>query len=233
MVRTHARVFPWSTRSPDRRAFAIVAALLRRERNVPGERIDGPCSMPHRLHDLGGCPTSDPTRPARTGNLATAVTPRQGCSLPATDCRFPWRLQHPHFELLARLASRVMRTPPLQHGDLRRQHAVESTRGRRVSRAGGCERRSQAVFLLLVRESVSHRLAASMHAASIALHGPLYPTAPDVAIVNAGFKFSEDSRTSTSRRAACEHNEEILGSLGSRATKRADPRSTTLLKSII
>jgi crotonobetainyl-CoA:carnitine CoA-transferase CaiB-like acyl-CoA transferase len=142
-------------------------------------------------------------------------------------------VQQPQFETLARLVGRAdwLADPRFANADLRRQHASEmhetlsalfATRPaaqweQQLSEAG--------IPCGMVRE-VSEAIALdglAERGIKLPLHVPSLPDLQDVAIVNAGFKFSEDSpHIDVAPPCLGEHNEEILASLGFDAAQRRE-----------
>jgi CoA:oxalate CoA-transferase len=209
-------------------AFAIVAALLRRERTGAGEHIDV------AMFDAAIAFMTSAVVPylvtgktlERTGNVGYSGQPTSAVFTAADDRQISLGVvQQPQFEALARELRREhwLCDPRFKTPDLRRQNSqdlraelakVFATRPaaeweQQLSDAGipcGMVRDvSEAVNLGGLEE---RRL-------KIPLRVPGLPVAEDVAIVSAGFKFSQDSpHIDASPPALGEHNEAILESLG-------------------
>jgi len=217
-------------------AFAIVAALLRRERTGAGELIDvamfdaaiafmTSAVVPYLVTGRGL---------ARTGNVGYSGQPTSGVFVASDGRRVSLGVvQQPQFEQLARLVGREewLRDCRFANGDLRRQHATEmhdalaalfATKPaarweQELSEAGipcGMVREvSEAIGLDGIEE----------RGIKLPLQVPSLPDRTDVAIVNAGFKFSEDSpHIDVPPPRLGEHNEEILASLGFDAGQRRE-----------
>jgi CoA:oxalate CoA-transferase len=217
-------------------AFAIVAALLRRERTGAGERIDvamfdaaiafmTSAVVPYLVTGRGL---------ARTGNVGYSGQPTSGVFATADGRQVSLGVvQQPQFELLARLVGREswLSDPRFTNGDLRRQHATEMQAElsavfiskpaaeweQKLSEAG--------IPCGMVRE-VSEAIGLSGiegRGIKLPLHVPSLPDRTDVAIVNAGFTFSEGSpHIDVAPPRLGEHSEEILGSLGFDAAQRRE-----------
>jgi CoA:oxalate CoA-transferase len=217
-------------------AFAILAALLRRERTGAGEHIDvamfdaaiafmTSAVVPYLVTGKGL---------ARTGNVGYSGQPTSGVFVGSDGRRVSLGVvQQPQFESLARLMGRAdwLCDPRFANADLRRAHSVEmqaelsalfATRPatqweRELSEAGlpcGMVREvSEAIGL----DGVEQR------GIKLPLRVPALPDREDVAIVNAGFKFSEDSpHIGVAPPRLGEHNDEILESLGFDAAQRRE-----------
>jgi CoA:oxalate CoA-transferase len=217
-------------------AFAIVAALLRRERTGAGEHIDV------AMFDAAIAFMTSAVVPylvtgktlERTGNVGYSGQPTSAVFTAADDRQISLGVvQQPQFEALARALRREhwlcdarFKTPDLRRQnsqDMRAELAkVFATRPaaeweQQLSDAGipcGMVRDvSEAVNLGGLDE---RRL-------KIPLRVPGLPVAEDVAIVNAGFKFSQDSpHIDQSPPALGEHNDIILESLGFDADERRE-----------
>ena len=217
-------------------AFAILAALLRRERTGAGELIDvamfdaaiafmASAVVPYLVTGRGL---------ARTGNVGYSGQPTSGVFVSSDGRQVSLGVvQQPQFETLARLVGRAdwLADPRFANADLRRQHADEmhqtlsalfATRPaaqweQQLSEAG--------IPCGMVRE-VSEAIALdglAERGIKLPLHVPSLPDLQDVAIVNAGFKFSEDSpHIDVAPPCLGEHNEEILASLGFDAAQRRE-----------
>ena len=143
-------------------------------------------------------------------------------------------VQQPQFETLARLVGRAdwLADPRFANADLRRQHADEmhQTLCRPVRHAGpqrsGKQQLSEAGIPCGMVREVSEAIALdglAERGIKLPLHVPSLPDLQDVAIVNAGFKFSEDSpHIDVAPPCLGEHNEEILASLGFDAAQRRE-----------
>lgn len=217
-------------------AFAILAALLRRERTGAGELIDvamfdaaiafmASAVVPYLVTGRGL---------ARTGNVGYSGQPTSGVFVSSDGRQVSLGVvQQPQFETLARLVGRAdwLADPRFANADLRRKHADEmhqalsalfATRPaaqweKQLSEAG--------IPCGMVRE-VSEAIALdglAERGIKLPLHVPSLPDLQDVAIVNAGFKFSEDSpHIDVAPPCLGEHNEEILASLGFDAAQRRE-----------
>jgi len=217
-------------------AFAILAALLRRERTGAGELIDvamfdaaiafmASAVVPYLVTGRGL---------ARTGNVGYSGQPTSGVFVSSDGRQVSLGVvQQPQFETLARLVGRAdwLADPRFANADLRRMHADEmhqalsalfATRPaaqweQQLSEAG--------IPCGMVRE-VSEAIALdglAERGIKLPLHVPSLPDLQDVAIVNAGFKFSEDSpHIDVAPPCLGEHNEEILASLGFDAAQRRE-----------
>ena len=217
-------------------AFAILAALLRRERTGAGELIDvamfdaaiafmASAVVPYLVTGRGL---------ARTGNVGYSGQPTSGVFVSSDGRQVSLGVvQQPQFEALARLVDHAdwLADPRFANADLRRKHADEmhqalsalfATRPaaqweQQLSEAG--------IPCGMVRE-VSEAIALdglAERGIKLPLHVPSLPDLQDVAIVNAGFKFSEDSpHIDVAPPCLGEHNEEILASLGFDAAQRRE-----------
>jgi crotonobetainyl-CoA:carnitine CoA-transferase CaiB-like acyl-CoA transferase len=217
-------------------AFAILAALLRRERTGAGELIDvamfdaaiafmTSAVVPYLVTGRGL---------ARTGNVGYSGQPTSGVFATSDGRQVSLGVvQQPQFETLARLVGRLdwLADPRFANADLRRHHATDihaelsalfATRPaaeweQSLSEAGipcGMVREvSEAIGLGGLEE----------RGIKLPLHIPSLPDRPDVAVINAGFKFSEDSpHLDVGPPRLGEHNEEILSSLGFDTAQRRE-----------
>jgi CoA:oxalate CoA-transferase len=217
-------------------AFAILAALLRRERSGCGEHIDV------AMFDAAIAFMTSAVVPylvtgktlERTGNVGYSGQPTSAVFNAADERQVSLGVvQQPQFETLARAlkCERWLCDPRFASPDLRREHsqemraelaAVFATQPaalweRQLSDAGvpcGMVRDvSEAVNL----EGLDER------AIKIPLHVAGLPDRQQVQIVNAGFKFSQDSpHIDEPPPVAGEHSEAILESLGFDAGERRE-----------
>jgi crotonobetainyl-CoA:carnitine CoA-transferase CaiB-like acyl-CoA transferase len=217
-------------------AFAILAALLRRERTGAGELIDvamfdaaiafmTSAVVPYLVTGRGL---------ARTGNVGYSGQPTSGVFV-ASDGRQVSLgvVQQPQFETLARLMGRTdwLCDARFLTGDLRRQHSAamhaELSAIFATQPAARWEQQLSEAGLPcgMVRE-VSEAIGLdglAERGIKLPLNVPSLPDRPDIAIVNAGFKFSEDSpHIDVAPPRLGEHSEEILASLGFDADERRE-----------
>ncbi len=217
-------------------AFAILAALLRRERTGAGELIDvamfdaaiafmASAVVPYLVTGRGL---------ARTGNVGYSGQPTSGVFVSADGRQVSLGVvQQPQFETLARLVGRAdwLADPRFANADLRRKHADEMHQAlsalfaTRPAAQWEQELSEAGIPCGMVRE-VSEAIALdglAERGIKLPLHVPSLPDLQDVAIVNAGFKFSEDSpHIDVAPPCLGEHNEEILASLGFDAAQRRE-----------
>ena len=217
-------------------AFAILAALLRRERTGAGELIDvamfdaaiafmASAVVPYLVTGRGL---------ARTGNVGYSGQPTSGVFVSSDGRQVSLGVvQQPQFETLARLVGRAdwLADPRFANADLRRQHADEMHQtlsalfATRPAAQWEQELSEAGIPCGMVRE-VSEAIALdglAERGIKLPLHVPSLPDLQDVAIVNAGFKFSEDSpHIDVAPPCLGEHNEEILASLGFDAAQRRE-----------
>jgi CoA:oxalate CoA-transferase len=209
-------------------AFAILAALLRRERTGCGELIDvamfdaaiafmASAVVPYLVTGRGL---------ARTGNVGYSGQPTSGVFVSSDGRQVSLGVvQQPQFEMLARLVGRAdwLADPRLANADLRRHHADEMHQALSVlfatrTAAQWEQQLSEAGIPCGMVREVSEAIALDglvERGIKLPLHVPSLPDRQDVAIVNAGFKFSEDSpHIDIAPPCLGEHNEEILASLG-------------------
>ena len=217
-------------------AFAIVAALLRRERTGAGELIDvamfdaaiafmTSAVVPYLVTGRGL---------ARTGNVGYSGQPTSGVFVASDGRRVSLGVvQQPQFEQLARLVGREewLRDCRFANGDLRRQHATEmhdalATLFATKPAAQWEQELSEAGIPCGMVREVSEAIGLDGiegRGIKLPLQVPSLPDRTDVAIVNAGFKFSEDSpHIDVPPPRLGEHNEEILASLGFDAGQRSE-----------
>ncbi len=217
-------------------AFAILAALLRRERTGAGELIDvamfdaaiafmASAVVPYLVTGRGL---------ARTGNVGYSGQPTSGVFVSSDGRQVSLGVvQQPQFETLARLVGRAdwLADPRFANADLRRMHADEMHQAlsalfaTRPAAQWEQELSEAGIPCGMVRE-VSEAIALdglAERGIKLPLHVPSLPDLQDVAIVNAGFKFSEDSpHIDVAPPCLGEHNEEILASLGFDAAQRRE-----------
>jgi CoA:oxalate CoA-transferase len=217
-------------------AFAIVAALLRREKTGAGEHIDV------AMFDAAIAFMTSAVVPylvtgrslARTGNVGYSGQPTSGVFATADGRRVSLGVvQQPQFEALARIVRREdwLRDPRFETCDLRRQNAaemhaeLEAVFATRPAAQWEQQLSDAGIPCGMVRE-VSEAIALSgldERGIKLPLHVPSLPDRADVAIVNAGFKFSEGSpHIDVAPPRLGEHSEEILASLGFDAAQRRD-----------
>jgi CoA:oxalate CoA-transferase len=217
-------------------AFAIVAALLRRERTGCGEHIDV------AMFDAAIAFMASAVVPylvtgrslERTGNVGYSGQPTSAVFTAADGRQISLGVvQQTQFETLARVVKceRWLADPRFVTADLRRHHSAEMRAElatvfagrpaaeweRHLSDAGipcGMVRElSEAVSL----DGLDER------GIKIPLHVPGLPDKRDVGIVNAGFKFSQDSpHIDAPPPRHGEHSNAILESLGFDATEQRE-----------
>jgi len=209
-------------------AFAILAALLRRERTGAGERVDVAMFDASLAFMTSAVVPYLVTGQAleRTGNVGYSGQPTSGVFV-AKDGRQVSLgvVQQSQFEALAREIRRDewLRDPRFATPDARRSHSKElQTELSAVFQQAAAiqwEARLSAVGIPCgmvrdVTEAVSlDGLAERRIKQPLSIAG--LPAKTDVAIVNAGFLFSEDSPgVSAPPPRHGEHNEEILTALG-------------------
>lgn len=209
-------------------AFAILAALLRRERTGAGELIDvamfdaaiafmTSAVVPYLVTGKGL---------ARTGNVGYSGQPTSGVFVAADGRQVSLGVvQQPQFEMLARLMGRAdwLCDPRFTTADLRRRHSTEmhaelATLFATRPAAQWEQQLSEAGLPCgMVREvsEAIHLDGLAERGIKLPLRVPSLPDRTEVAIVNAGFKFSEDSpHLDTAPPRLGEHSDEILASLG-------------------
>jgi crotonobetainyl-CoA:carnitine CoA-transferase CaiB-like acyl-CoA transferase len=171
---------------------------------------------------------------ARTGNVGYSGQPTSGVFV-ASDGRQVSLgvVQQPQFETLARLMGRTdwLCDARFLTGDLRRQHSAamhaELSAIFATQPAARWEQQLSEAGLPcgMVRE-VSEAIGLdglAERGIKLPLNVPSLPDRPDIAIVNAGFKFSEDSpHIDVAPPRLGEHSEEILASLGFDADERRE-----------
>jgi CoA:oxalate CoA-transferase len=217
-------------------AFAILAALLRRERTGAGELIDvamfdaaiafmTSAVVPYLVTGRGL---------ARTGNVGYSGQPTSGVFVAADGRQVSLGVvQQPQFETLARLMGRAdwLCDPRFVTADLRRQHSAEmqaelSAIFATQPAARWEQQLSEAGLPCGMVREVSEAIGLdglTERGIKLPLHVPSLPDCPDIAIVNAGFKFSEDSpHIDVAPPGLGEHSEEILTSLGFDADQRRE-----------
>ncbi len=217
-------------------AFAIVAALLRRERSGAGEHIDV------AMFDAAIAFMTSAVVPylvtgktlERTGNIGYSGQPTSAV-FDASDGRqlSLGVVQQSQFESLARAlkCEHWFGDPRFANPELRRRHAKEmrvelekvfvtqpaATWERQLSAAGVPCGMVRDVGEAVNLDGLDER------GIRIPLNVPGLPDRPDVAIVNAGFKFSQDSpHIDQPPPRAGEHGESILESLGFDADERRE-----------
>lgn len=217
-------------------AFAIVAALLRRERTGLGEQIDV------AMYDAAIAFMTSAVVPylvtgktlQRTGNVGYSGQPTSAVFQAADDRQVSLGVvQQAQFEALAREldCERWLADPRFATPDLRR-HNNEAIRAELAAvfitqpAARWEQQLSDAGIPCGMVRDVSE--AVNLHGLDerhlkIPLHVPGLPDSPDVAIVNAGFKYSQDSpHIDTSPPRLGEHSEAVLKSLGFDAAQRCE-----------
>ena len=217
-------------------AFAIVAALLRRERSGNGEHIDV------AMFDAAIAFMTSAVVPylvtgktlERTGNIGYSGQPTSAV-FDASDGRqlSLGVVQQSQFESLARAlkCDRWLSDPRFANPDLRRRHSREmraeldqvfatqpaATWERQLSDAG-----VPCGMVRDVGEAVNLQ-GLDERGIRIPLNVPGLPERADVEVVNAGFKFSQDSpHIDQPPPRAGEHGEAILESLGYDADQRRE-----------
>ena len=217
-------------------AFAIVAALLRRERTGCGEHIDV------AMFDAAIAFMTSAVVPylvtgkalERTGNIGYSGQPTSAVFETSDGRQISLGVvQQAQFELLARALNceRWLADPRFATPDLRRQNSREM-RGELIQvfatqPASAWERQLSAAgvpcgMVRDVSEAVSLQ-GLDERGIRIPLKVPGLPEREDVEIVNAGFKFSQDSpHIDQPPPRAGEHGEAILQSLGFDADERRD-----------
>jgi crotonobetainyl-CoA:carnitine CoA-transferase CaiB-like acyl-CoA transferase len=217
-------------------AFAILAALLRRERSGAGEHIDV------AMFDAAIAFMTSAVVPylvtgktlQRTGNIGYSGQPTSAVFEAADGRQISLGVvQQPQFETLARVLKRDqwLSEPRFATPDLRRQHSAEM------------RAELQAVFATQPAASWESELSAAGvpcgmvrdvgeavtlqglddRGIRLPLNVPGLPDREDVAIVNAGFKFSQDApHIDQPPPRAGEHGESILESLGFDADERRE-----------
>ncbi|HEY0682323.1 MAG TPA: CaiB/BaiF CoA-transferase family protein [Steroidobacter sp.] len=214
-------------------AFAILAALLRRQRERRGEYIDVAmfdASMAFMTSAIVPyLVTGNP--PERTGNIGYSGQPTSAV-FTASDGRqiSLGVVQQAQFETLAREVGREqwLRDPRFLTPDLRRKHSAEMRleldRVFHEAPAAQWESRLSAAGIPCgmvrdVTEAVSLP-ALEARRLKLGLRIPGLPEREQVEIVNAGFLFSEDQPgVNIAPPRIGEHSEDILGSLGFNPTE--------------
>ena len=209
-------------------AFAILAALLRRERTGAGELIDvamfdaaiafmTSAVVPYLVTGRGL---------ARTGNVGYSGQPTSGVFVAADGRQVSFGVvQQPQFETLAQLMGRNdwLKDPRFATADLRRQlsaemHAELSALFSSKPAAQWEQQLSEAGLPCGMVREVSEAIGLdglAERGIKLPLRVPSLPDTEEVAIVNAGFKFGEDSpHIDVAPPRLGEHNEEILAALG-------------------
>jgi crotonobetainyl-CoA:carnitine CoA-transferase CaiB-like acyl-CoA transferase len=217
-------------------AFAILAALLRRQQTGVGERIDvamfdaaiafmTSAVVPYLVTGRGL---------ARTGNVGYSGQPTSGVFVAADGRRISLGVvQQAQFEALARLVDRKawLDDPRFASCDLRRHHAAEmheELSALFVTRPAAQweQQLSEAGIPCGMVREVSEAIGLSgldERGIKLPLHVPSLPDRQDVAIVNAGFNFSEGSpHIDVGPPRLGEHSEEVLASLGFDAEQRRE-----------
>ena len=226
-------------------AFAILAALLRRERQDRGEYIDvamfdasvafmTSAVVPYLVTGQ---------QPERTGNVGYSGQPTSGLFATSDDRRISLGVvQQDQFEALAQElgCQRWLSDPRFATPDLRRKYAdaLHAELAGIFMRAPAAEWESQLSSAGLpcgmvrdVAEAVSLP-ALEERRLKIEMDIPALPDRSDVAIVNAGFIMSEDGPdVSDPPPLHGQHTEEVLSSLGfseeQRRAIRTSPRSSS------
>jgi CoA:oxalate CoA-transferase len=217
-------------------AFAILAALLRRERQGRGEYIDvamfdasisfmTSAVVPYLV-------TGQP--PERTGNVGYSGQPTSGLFATADGRRVSLGVvQQPQFEALAKELDCLhwLSDPRFLTPDLRRRHSdavhAEVAKVFMQAPAAEWETRLSAAGIPCgmvrdVGEAVSLP-ALDERGLKIDLNIPTLPDRTDVSIVNAGFLMNEDGPSvSQPPPLHGEHSDEVLSSLGFSAAQRRE-----------
>jgi crotonobetainyl-CoA:carnitine CoA-transferase CaiB-like acyl-CoA transferase len=217
-------------------AFAILAALLRRERSGCGEHIDV------AMFDAAIAFMTSAVVPylvtgktlERTGNIGYSGQPTSAVFNAADGRQISLGVvQQPQFEALARAlkCTHWLTDPRFANPDLRRQHApvmrAELEQVFATQPASDWERQLSAAGIPcgMVRD-VSEAInlqGLDERGIRIPLNVPGLPEREAVEIVNAGFKFSQDSpHIDQPPPRAGEHGEQILESLGFDADERRE-----------
>jgi crotonobetainyl-CoA:carnitine CoA-transferase CaiB-like acyl-CoA transferase len=209
-------------------AFAILAALLRRERSGAGEYIDvGMFDAAMAFMTSAVVPYLVTGRGlARTGNVGYSGQPTSGVFVAADGRQVSLGVvQQPQFEALARRLGHEewLTDPRFATADLRRHHscdmheALSKVFATRPAAQWEQELSQAGIPCGMVRE-VSEAIALEgleERGIKLPLRIPSLPDRQDVAIVNAGFKFSEDSpHIDVAPPRLGEHSDEILSALG-------------------
>jgi crotonobetainyl-CoA:carnitine CoA-transferase CaiB-like acyl-CoA transferase len=210
-------------------AFAILAALLRRQREGRGEFIDvamfdasiafmTSAVVPYLV-------TGKP--PERTGNIGYSGQPTSALFTAGDGRQISLGVvQQAQFEQLARELGRErwLQDPRFLTADLRRKHSqsMQQELAAVFREAPACEWEARLSAAGIpcgmvrdVAEAISAAPALAERRLRIDLEVPNLPERADVAIVNAGFLMSEDGpQVSEPPPVHGEHGEEILAALG-------------------
>ncbi len=217
-------------------AFAIVAALLRRERTGCGEFIDVAmfdATLAFMASAVVPYLVTGKTL-ERTGNVGYSGQPTSAV-FDAGDGRqiSLGVVQQPQFETLARVLKRErwLEDPRFATPDLRRRNSLamrtelDAVFASQPASAWERELSAAGVPCGMVRE-VSEAVSLEgleERGIRIPLHVPGLPDRQDVGIVNAGFKFSQDTpHTDAAPPRFGEHSETILEALGYDANQRRE-----------
>jgi len=169
---------------------------------------------------------------ARTGNVGYSGQPTSGVFVAADGRQVSLGVvQQPQFETLARLMGRQdwLKDARFATADLRRQHSAAmhaelSALFASKPAAQWEQQLSEAGLPCGMVREVSEAIGLdglAERGIKLPLRVPSLPDTEQVAIVNAGFKFSEDSpHIDVAPPRLGEHNEEILASLGFDADQR-------------